>query len=454
MGKQRDLGPVPREVFVLLVGWLNRNIDKLNIPQLSNDSLGGKAEAVKEWLGELVKLPWPVDPNEYATFNCNDKAFEKSYKTLNTQARKALAVASQSYRFRHVVQVKKHGMEFRIGWEEWEAEEPNRSPIQNVFWLRLPYRSLFTEMLLLGARSVASAFGIKLTIQEVANGVSLGQKTRKLVEQLERDADDVEEVRRRTAFVIAKASVTDAALMRCLSGYHAVFAGYTGGSVFMDHAGVASQLASAILDRMPDRPLKICVLCAKGGLVTSPLQERHHTFVEGLRRDPDGESIHIDTVECEFGAYGHPHSLCSQFFGNGKSTALSEYDAVFAMSGDIAEWVVPALHRSQSGKIPRVFAADLTPALFELMREPDAPLEAICGVDPYAYGRLVMRAAADARSESNKIAVPVVLVTRDEILKQDIRGYVQLLDEHPCLELDDDVFAWQPWMRAIHAARR
>ena len=446
-------GPVPREAFVLLVGWLHRNIDKWNFPQLSNESLGGKAEAVKEWLGELANLPWPDDPGEYATFTC-DKALENSYKSLNTQVRNALAVASQFYRFRDAVQVKKDGSQFRIAWQQWDAEEPDRSPIQQVFWLRLPYRSLFTEMLILGGRSVASAFGIQLTIHEVGDGVSLGLEARKLVEQLETEADDVEEARRRTAFVVAKASVTDAALMHCLSGYHAVFAGYTGGSVFMDHAGIASQLASAILDRMPDRPLKICVLCAKGGLVTSPLQERHHTFVEGLHRGPNGESIHIDTVECESGAYGHPHSLCSRFFRQGKSAALSEYDAVFAISGDIAEWLVPALHRSDSGKIPKVFAADLTPALLELMRDPDSPLEAICGVDPYAYGRLVVRAAADARSASNKIAVPVVLVTRDEIIKQDIRSYVQLLDEHPRLELDADVFAWQPWMRAIYAARR
>jgi hypothetical protein len=104
------------------------------------------------------------------------------------------------------------------------------------------------------------------------------------------------------------------------------------------------------------------------------------------------------------------------------------------VSGDLAEWLVPALHSHPSPKNPRVFSADLTPLLVTLMREPDSALEAVCGVDLYSYGRLIMQAAAD-RSGQPPIAVPPVLVTRQEVIGQGIHNYVQLLETYPGLEM-------------------
>ena len=63
---------------------------------------------------------------------------------------------------------------------------------------------------------------------------------------------------------------------------------------------------------------------------------------------------------------------------NAVGSGIVDLDTVFTVSGDIAEWLVPMLHNVPKGKVPKVFSADLTPALINLMCEPNSPLEAIC----------------------------------------------------------------------------
>jgi hypothetical protein len=83
-----------------------------------------------------------------------------------------------------------------------------------------------------------------------------------------------------------------------------------------------------------------------------------------------------------------------------------------------------------------------------MMWEPDSPLEAVCGVDPYAYGRLIVRAACDTNMPGPIQARPL-RVTRTDVRKADIRNYAQWLATNPALQMSDAEFAWQPWMRDL-----
>ena len=260
-GRREDWGPVSREVFVFLVDWLEKNFGNPKFPKLSDASLAKLTTPVREWLEQLRDSDWPDSPREYKAYEVQPNQ-QKYYKKVSTQVRKALGVACRVNRFRRCALTMKHKTSFRLAWGDYD-----RPGVKRVFWLRLPYPSLFSDMLLLGARSVAHAFGLDMEVRDILAGNGLDRQVRELVERLE-TSEHVRAVRKRTAFVIELASIADVGLSDCLDHYHTVTSGTLGSTIAQKNVAIGIQLAQEVLLHFAEFPLRIAVLSAKGGLTT------------------------------------------------------------------------------------------------------------------------------------------------------------------------------------------
>jgi hypothetical protein len=63
-----------------------------------------------------------------------------------------------------------------------------------------------------------------------------------------------------------------------------------------------------------------------------------------------------------------------------------------------------------------LYAEYISPSLLRWLRDEKWPLAAICGVDPYHYGRLALRAAyLRSREQPNQIEIPPILISREMV---------------------------------------
>lgn len=121
--------------------------------------------------------------------------------------------------------------------------------------------------------------------------------------------------------------------------------------------------------------------------------------------------------------------------------------AVFPRSEVVTGKVIGFIRRKNLSI--RVYSERLLATDLRLLAMPGSPLEAVCGVSFYSYGRYALRVAAYrwpfdmAPNEAQPI-----LVTREEALKKKIcsldRLFSQMADQDP--ELEDSKFCWHPDM--------
>jgi hypothetical protein len=120
----------------------------------------------------------------------------------------------------------------------------------------------------------------------------------------------------------------------------------------------------------------------------------------------------------------------------------------------------------ESGRTPEEFSIYSEDIIYALIRElgnPASHLKATCGVDPYHYGRYLLRVAAtrgqDDRKERAPAPEPFVL-TKDDVTYGDCGriGYTYELDSRKLsfhrgddhaidIRLEGERYAWKPWMR-------
>ncbi len=145
------------------------------------------------------------------------------------------------------------------------------------------------------------------------------------------------------------------------------------------------------------------------------------------------EIVKIDKSQAQ-----HAHELCRLLSPSKKGATgiLADFDAVFTTVGEFAEVILRFLHANPRRRPLKVFTADITPTLLNLMREPDSALEAMCGVEPFSFGRLILRIACES-APTKPACVGVVQIRREDVLNRGIRNYAQLLAMHPKLLLDE-----------------
>ena len=461
MTSHLDHGAVPKEAFAALVQWLATTWDtEPDYPGLSNEELGNKRGPVREWLQSLESGDWPRGPREYRVFEC-DPDMENYYRTISTQTRKCLAIASRALGFRYSAQTMKEGLAFRVAWDDLEkrrirsgdASDAAASSITRIEWLRIPYQCTFSDLVLLGARSMAEALGITLALREVRPDGDHFEATRIAVDEIEQEGN-VNDIHRSTAFVLELAEVTAAAISRHshLSEYRVVTTGVRGATVSQDDPSIGIGLADAVVAcGAASKTCRVAVVASSDTFKANGHQDRVLAFEKCILAAANaggGVKYTVERIGVDFCEYQHPHELCSRLLDKRSADAVLGHDVIFAESGDVGELLLQLLHFLSPRKIPRVFSADLTPSLFNMMREANTPLEAICGVDPYSYGRLIVRAACDANMQKQIQAKPL-RITRSEVREAGTHNYAELMTRNPSLQMNGDEFAWSPWMRDL-----
>ena len=459
MGRHLDYGAVPKEAFRAMLRWLEDVWSKSpSNPDEGNPSSRSKQKYAKEWLGKLATSEWPEKPGEYKTYLCSDEVDAEYYSTLSTQARSLLIPACEALGFRYCAQTMQDGLEFRVAWDSFERVGIDRpaggtetTNIKRIAWVQVPYQCAFTDLVLLGATSMAGSLGLDLQIHAAKSSGKLFETTQGIAKGIERRLG-AEDARNSTAFVLELADVSDATLSKHhhLRGYRVINTGMRGSLVAQDDASIGIQLADAALAGHSSSSLcRIGIIAANKAFTPGGNLDRVVAFekcVDAAASRASRTKYHVERIGVDFGDHLHPHELCSRLQSKRGGDGIVDLDAVFTVSGDIAEWLVPMLHNVPKGKVPKVFSADLTPALINLMCEPNSPLEAICGVCPYSYGQLIVRAACNTGLTKPIEARPVRL-GREEMMNAGIRSLTELISKYSVLQMNDDEFAWQAWMR-------
>jgi hypothetical protein len=97
----------------------------------------------------------------------------------------------------------------------------------------------------------------------------------------------------------------------------------------------------------------------------------------------------------------------------------------------------------------RIYGEKLLPRDLAILSDPESPLAAVCGVDPYYYGRYALRAASSRRELANFPKVPPVLITKQDAVEQLIFSADRIpANFKGCdVRLNGRPFAWFDWMR-------
>src|SRR5262249_1294188 len=117
--------------------------------------------------------------------------------------------------------------------------------------------------------------------------------------------------------------------------------------------------------------------------------ERFKRYLDGVPLAGELQRLDVSSeFQADTGAIISPTpNILSKFLS---TKAGKKIKVIFGTICDVTQGVVAAL--GQETKI-RVYSADITPALLELMWRKESPLQAICGLEPYFYGRCIIRAA-------------------------------------------------------------
>jgi hypothetical protein len=393
----------------------------------------------RQWLVDIRNLQWPQQPDGYFTKTCNSEKEAKGFKGVSSYVRKSLAVASRENLFKYAAQTAQYKNQFRLVWGKDEEADEEPTGIKCILWFRVPFHGNFDDMLLLGAISMANECGAELRVVEVNPKKDLSKQAAQAVSNLEKEGDNAEKIRSETSLVFCLVKNREVTLAKedRLKDYHTISTGYPGAYVSQDNDQLGASIAKAVL-RLPESKrrtiLAICPMDSKEG---GPCFERVETFKRCFLNAGKGDEINV--VYTEYGDYEHAHEFCVQARRKTKTKKLKfiDYDVIFATTGDIAERLTILSHEFLERKhSPQIYAADITPSLLRLMREPSSPLKAICGVDAYSYGRLIMQRAINTETPSQMLALTPQLISQEYILENNILNYQRLLSRYSELCVD------------------
>ncbi len=283
-----------------------------------------------------------------------------------------------------------------------------------------------------------------LDVHDLKTGDSLVKEVERLANNVTKPKDG-DEKRRDCSFVLELADTPDAALAlkTILPRHRVITTGVIGATIAQDDTCIGIELASSLI-RCKRRGGK----CKIGVVVASEELKpgRGHRVVafkgciEEAMRAGSTVKYTFETIIIEKSGHRHAHELCARLLNKEDNANLSDCDVVFSAAGEFAESLLRFYDVNPGRQPPKVFTADITPSLLNLMWEPDSALQAMCGVEPFSYGRLIVRAACDT-GLTTQICVSASLFQRQDILNAGVGNYAQLLATYPKLLLDGAEFA-------------
>lgn len=228
--------------------------------------------------------------------------------------------------------------------------------------------------------------------------------------------------------------------------------------------GMTRDLASH-LKKHPHRN-KVLLIDADLGLASS-FYTRKHRFEWQLERMASSLAIHESRVPLDSEDFYSPgvvnkvhEGVASILRKDRKKEIIAIYAGYFTLTWGT---ILAARESRCSPEDLHIYSEDIIYALIRELGKPDSCLRATCGVDPYHYGRYLLRfAATRSQDDDRERATPPqpFLITKDDVTFGDTSriGYTYELSPSRLsfhadqtadidIRLEGEQFAWKPWMR-------
>jgi simple sugar transport system substrate-binding protein len=124
--------------------------------------------------------------------------------------------------------------------------------------------------------------------------------------------------------------------------------------------------------------------------------------------------------------------------------AHPDISVVFAPYDEFARGVKVAADEGGFGKKLRIYSADISTSDIQTMREKDSPWVATAATNPAVVGEVSVRALAlliAGQDPGQHVVVKPVLITRDELVKADVKNAEDLAAKLPAFGHSDAAIA-------------
>ena len=461
MPRHIDFGPVPKEVFLFLAEWLVRAWKETpDHPELCDRALNGKRGQVERWLKVLLRrTEWHRDERGY--LDVTRMAGANTGNSVSTAMRHCLAVASRENGLRRCVQTAKDGDTFRLCWGGLIVDR--RSAIRRVIWLYKPSgANTFTDSMKLGALTMAKELGLGIAFVECClENSSVRKLLDRCLDSIGQAGGDDEGRRASTAVVWDREGLPggdlQAALLE-LDGLRTVTVGPPDAMVRRDHVAVGSMLARQIVELdqswpFGERTSRRVVLMEAGASYCS------HEYAEilgGLRHALLAENQRLQAAKYELIELGFRERRNPKPFDLWQRFGLEADDCVVAVGLEVSKRFCRELQRyhrtlategsESTPRFPLLYASGITVNSTRALTTDTRGPEAICGVNPEAYGRFVVRVAARVDTRSPVPTVAPALLSRNEFGTKDVASCITSVFARSDIQLEDGEYCWEEWM--------
>jgi hypothetical protein len=440
---RKNFPPVTRDAFLMLKNWLSDTWkDDPEHPEIGKTALGSEVANVKKTLKAMFNSEWPISPDEYFVIKF-PKITPDSAQSRASSFNRCMKVACRENHFHKTIKLTRENDGFRLAWFRTQRE----SSIKQILWLQFPLSSEFNSLLMLGALSMAKEFNLDLKFQMIEPGENLPDRTEEIVNQYCEDYKSAAAFRKSTAIVFEMFNLTDVRIAadRSLEGHHVITTGVSGADVTQDNNEIGMMLAKAICDKadLPSK-LRIAILFTDDIENDRTLEDRVASFQKYINQEMikrGNKSCKVKTIHVDYDKKCHSYNLPRDVI----SGLNLEYDIIASPHEDLTKWLLPIFLRGKHDNT-KFYSMGVTPDLLSLMLLPDSPLRGMVGIDPYSYGRLIVRAAFSSKKRPIPSAKPIAVMQQD-IENKCIRSYVQLLLEYPIAQLNNSEYAWEPLMK-------
>jgi hypothetical protein len=371
------------------------------------------------------------------------------------------------------------GGEVRCVWVEREdevVEEDRERRFDRVYYLYREWRNTAQDDLFRGFTAMAEALGIDAVLRRFGSREALAAEVLRIVESHRKEDHSPRPISIVMALEDEEAVETsddiDRARELAEGRLFLTRTEFVNAQVQQDSELIGKRLAQCMVrdlggavKKKPRRNKVLLVDAELGDLSSFQARKRH--FRRFIARAGEGLEVHPRAVRItkdEFYGSGVAEKVRAETAKILAEDAGREIVAMYAGYFSLTWGAIQAAR--QSGRMPEefgIYSEDIVYALIRELGNPGSFLKATCGVDPFHYGRYLLRVAAtrsqDDRTERAPAPEPFVL-TKADVTYGDCGkiGYTYELDSRKLsfhaeddhaidIRLEGERYAWKHWMR-------